>query len=193
MIGKVENKRQDLLALKDFDEEALKRESEEVLRMHFLTKENAVFARTDGGFLSLKVEDKEYKRVGFYLTFPMTNPEEFISIREADEKAREIGLIEKLTDLDPKQQEMVREQIRLRYFMPIITRILDIKDEYGYAYWHVMTNFGACRFTTQMRGNTVVYLSDRRLMLTDIDGNRYEITDFFKLSPTERKKMDLFI
>lgn len=193
MIGKVENKRQDLLALKDFDEEALKRESEEVLRMHFLTKENAVFARTDGGFLSLKVEDKEYKRVGFYLTFPMTNPEEFISIREADEKAKEIGLIEKLTDLDPKQQEMVREQIRLRYFMPIITRILDIKDEYGYAYWHVMTNFGACRFTTQMRGNTVVYLSDRRLMLTDIDGNRYEITDFFKLSPTERKKMDLFI
>ena len=26
---------------------------------------------------------------------------------------------------------MIREQIRLRYFMPVITKILDIKDEYG--------------------------------------------------------------
>ena len=188
-----ENKMPDLLNLKEFDEEALKKESEDLLEMRFLTKDNATFQRTEGGFVSLTWNDNEYARVGIYLTFPLTNPEEFISIREADEKAKEIGLIEKLTDFPKDQQEMIREQIRLRYFMPVITKVMDVKDEYGYAYWHVLTNFGACRFTTQMSGNAVISLSDSRLMITDIDGNRYEIPDFYKLSVMERKKLDLFI
>ena len=188
-----ENRRQDLLNLHEFDEEALKRESEELLEMRFLTKENAKFARTEGGFVSLKFGEKEYSRVGVYLTFPLTEPEEYISIREADEKAKEIGLIEKLSQLDKDQQEMIREQIKLRYFMPTITKVLDIKDEYGYAYWNVATSFGACRFTTRMSGDAVVNLGESRMLVTDIDGNRYEIPDFYRLSVAERKKLDLFI
>lgn len=184
---------QDLLNLQDFNEEDLKKESEELLEMRFLNRDNAVFARTAGGFVSLKTKEKEYDRVGVYLTFPLTNPDEFISIREADEKAKEIGLVEKLSDLAADQQEMLREQLKLRYFMPVITKVLDVKDEYGYAYWNVVTTFGACRFTTQMSGEAVINLSDARLMVTDIDGNRYEIADFYALSVMERKKLDLFI
>ena len=190
---KKKEKGMDLLDLKEFDEEALKKESEELLEMRFLTKENAEFSRTGGGFVSLKFGEKEYSRVGVYLTFPLTEPEEYISIREADEKAKEIGIIEKLSELDKDQQEMIREQIKLRYFMPTITKVLDIKDEYGYAYWNVTTGFGACRFTTRMSGDAVIFLGESRLMVTDIDGNRYEIPDFYQLSVGERKKLDLFI
>lgn len=190
---KRENNRPDLLNLREFDEEALKRESEELLEMRFLTSKNATFTRTDGGFVSLKYGEKEYPRVGVYLTFPLTEPEQFISIREADEKAKEIGLIQKLSDLNQDQQEMIREQIKLRYFMPTITKVIDVKDEYGYAYWNVLTSFGACRFTTRMSGDAVIFLGDSRLMVTDIDGNRYEIPDFYQLSVSERKKLDLFI
>ena len=188
-----ENTRVDLLDLEEFDEEALRKESEELLEMRFLTGENAQFDRTAGGFVSLKTKEKEYDRVGVYLTFPLTNPEEFISIREADEKAKEIGMIEKLSQLPKEQQEMLREQIKLRYFMPAITKVMDVRDEYGHAYWNVMTTFGACRFTTQMSGDAVIHLSDSRLLVTDIDGNRYEIPDFYQLSVIERKKLDLFI
>ena len=188
-----DNQMQDLLDLEEFDEETLKAESEQLLEMRFLTGENAVFSRTQGGFISLKTSEKEYARVGVYLTFPLTNPDEFISIREADEKAKEIGMIEKLSALSKDQQDMLREQIKLRYFMPIITKVLDVKDEYGYAYWNVTTTFGSCRFTTQMSGNAVIHLSDSRLLVTDIDGNRYEIPDFYQLSVMERKKLDLFI
>ena len=188
-----EERGMDLLDLREFDEEALKKESEELLEMRFLTKENAVFSRTDGGFVALKFGEKEYSRIGVYLTFPLTEPEEYISIREADEKAKEIGIIEKLSELDKDQQEMIREQIKLRYFMPTIVKVMDIKDEYGYAYWNVTTSFGACRFTTRMSGDAVIFLGESRLMVTDIDGNRYEIPDFYKLSVGERKKLDLFI
>lgn len=113
-----DNHKPDLLDLHEFDEEALKAESAELLEMHFLTGDNALFYRTDGGFVGLKTEEKEYARVGVYLTFPLTNPEEFISIRESDEKAKEIGIVEKISNLPKDQQEMLREQIKLRYFMP---------------------------------------------------------------------------
>lgn len=188
-----ENNSQDLLDLQEFDEEALKKESEELLEMRLLDGSNACFSRTAGGFISLKTGDREYGRVGVYLTFPLTNPEEYISVRETDEKAREIGLIEKLSLFPGEQQEMLREQIRLRYFMPVIRKVLEVKDEYGYAYWNVVTTFGACRFTTQMSGDAVVHLSDSRLLVTDIDGNRYEIPDLYAMSVMERKKLDLFI
>ena len=52
-----ENERQDLLDLQEFDEEALKKESEELLEMHFLTGENARFRRTEGGFVALTILD----------------------------------------------------------------------------------------------------------------------------------------
>lgn len=184
---------QDLLNLQEFDEEALKRESEEALAMHFLDSSNAVFTRTEGGFLALKTDGKEYDRVGVYLTFPMTMPDEFISIRESDEKAKEIGIIRALSELKKDEQEMIREQMRLRYFMPVIRKVLDVKDEYGYAYWHVKTDFGVCRFTTHMGGDAVVNLSADRYQITDIDGNRYEIPDLYALTVMERKKLDLFI
>lgn len=183
----------DLLDLQEFDEEALKRESEEVLQMRFLTSENAVFTRTEGGFLALKTGEKEYDRVSVYLTFPLTNPNEFISIRETDEKAKEIGIIQNLKDLGKEEQEMIQEQVRLRYFMPVIRKVMDVKDEYGYAYWHVMTDFGTCRFTTHMGGDAVVNLGEARYQITDIDGNRYEIPDLYALTVMERKKLDLFI
>lgn len=188
-----ENSMPDLLDLEEFDEEALKAESAELLEIRLLNGENAKFSRTEGGFVSLQTRGKEYPRVGVYLTFPLTNPEEYISIRESDEKAKEIGMIEKLSQLPKEQQEMLQEQIKLRYFMPVITKVLDIKDEYGYAYWNVVTTFGACRFTTQMSGDAVIHLTDSRLLVTDIDGNRYEIPDFYQLGVMERKKLDLFI
>ena len=188
-----ENNMPDLLDLQEFDEEALKKESEEVLQMRFLTSENAVFTRTGGGFLALKTGEKEYERVGVYLTFPLTNPDEFISIREADEKAKEIGIIQSINDLGKDEQEMIREQVRLRYFMPVIRKVMEVKDEYGYAYWYVMTDYGSCRFTTHMGGDAVVNLGGARYQITDIDGNRYEIPDLYGLTVMERKKLDLFI
>lgn len=182
-----------LLELEEFDEEKMKAESADLLELRYLTKENAVFSRTPGGFVKLTYKDKTYDRVGVYRTFPVTMPEEFISIREADEKAREIGVVEKLSALDPEQAKMLKEQLDLRYFTPEITKIFDIKTEYGYGYFHVMTTYGECRFTIHNGGSSVVSLTDTRIVINDLDGNRFEVPDIMKLTVAERKKLDLFI
>lgn len=182
-----------LLELEEFDEEKMKAESADLLELRFLTKENAVFERTAGGFVKLTYKEKTYDRVSVYRTFPVTLPEEYISIREADEKAREIGVVEKLSALEEEQAEMLREQLRLRYFTPEITKVYDIKTEYGYGYFHVMTTYGECRFTIHTGGSSVVSLTDTRIVINDLDGNRFEIPDITRLTTSERKKLDLFI
>lgn len=182
-----------LLELEEFDEEKVKAESADLLELRYLTKENAKFERTPGGFVKLTYKDKTYERVGVYRTFPVTMPDEYISIREADEKAREIGVVEKLSALDADQAKMLTEQLNLRYFTPEITKIFDIRTEYGYGYFHVMTTYGECRFTIHTGGSSVVSLTDTRIVINDLDGNRFEVPDITKLTTTERKKLDLFI
>jgi hypothetical protein len=178
----------------EFDLEKMEKETEEMLRLRFITRDNAVFKRTEGGFVSLKMEDEFYPRIQVYHAFPFTDPNSYISIREPDEKAREIGVIKNLwKDVTKENREMLEEQLRLRYFTPVIERIINIKDEYGFAYFDVLTDHGACRFTIHMGGGSVVNLSETRLMITDLDGNRFEIPDVTRLTAPELKKLDLFL
>lgn len=178
---------------RNFELSQMEQETEEMLRIRYLTKENAHFSRTGTGFLSLKLEDEFYPRVKVVRMYPFTQKDEFISIRTSGEHSREIGIIEKLNDMDPETVQMLNEQLTLRYFTPIIQKIRNIKDEYGYAYFDVETDHGNCRFTIQMGSNAVVHLSENRILILDIDENRFEIPDLSKLTARERKKLDLFL
>jgi hypothetical protein len=127
----------------------------------------------------------------------MLSPKLVIKINSAsltDEKAREIGMIIDLwADLPKEEAQILSEQMELRYFTPVITRIIDVKEEYGFAYFNVVTDFGACKFTIHMGGGSVVHLTEDRIMVMDLDGNRYEIPDVNELAPGELKKLDLFL
>lgn len=182
------------LADEEFDLEQMEKETEEMLKLRYINSGNAEFKRTEGGFVSLKIKDEFYPRIQVYQAFPFTDPYSYISIREPDEKAKEIGIIRDLRkDVDKETRQMLEEQLRLRYFTPIIKRINSIKDEYGFAYFDVLTDHGACRFTIHMGGSSVVHLSDTRLLITDLDGNRFEIPDVKQLTAAELKKLDLFL
>jgi hypothetical protein len=178
----------------DFDITKMEEQSAELLQLRLLNKENARFTRTPGGFVALEYDGKNYERVGIYRTFPFTDPGHYISIRESEEKAREIGVIQDLSsDVSQEEAEILTEQMELRYFTPVILKIHDIKEEYGYGYFHVTTSFGECKFTTQMSSGSVVHLSEERILITDLDGNRYEVPDVNQLPAGELKKLDLFI
>ncbi len=177
----------------DFNLEQMEKETEEMLKLRYLNKDNAEFKRTDGGFVSVKVGEEFYPRVHVIRMFPFSDPDKYISIRTPDEHSKEIGIIENMKDVTKETAQMLTEQLNLRYFTPIITKIVNIKEEYGYAYFDVVTDRGACRFTINMGGHAVVHLSETRILISDIDENRFEIPDVTKLTPKELKKLDLFL
>ena len=108
----------------------MEREAEEMTAVRYLTKDNAVFERTQGGFVSLTFEGKTWDRVQVIRLFPFTEPNGFISIRTVEERSREIGVIKDLKDVSKETKKLLLEQLNLHYFTPIIQKVLSIKDEY---------------------------------------------------------------
>lgn len=174
-------------------QEQMKNEVKEMTSLRYLTKENASFAKTEGGFVSLTYDGKTWDRVQVIRLFPFTDPDRFISIRTVEERSKEIGVIANWKAVDKSTKKLLEEQLNLHYFTPKIEKIIDIKDEYGYAYFHVITDRGECWFTINMGGNAVVRLTDSRLLITDLDENRFEIRDVFALTQKEQRKLDLFL
>lgn len=175
-----------------------KKETERLIAVRPLTRENAVFRRTEGGFVSLEYTDaqgetKTYRRVAIHRCFPFSDPDHYISVREPEGDGREIGLIEDLDALAKDTRAMLEEQMALRYFVPKIKRIRSIKEEYGYSYWDTETDRGNIRFTVRMGGGSVYSIGPDRYMVNDIDGNRFEIPHLKKLSAKELRELDLFI
>lgn len=170
-----------------------KKTAADIIAIKPITGENAVFQRTEGGFVSLEYEGKRYARVAVHRCFPFSDPSRYISIREPENDGREIGLIRDLQDLPKETRTMLEEQMALRYFTPQIQKIRDIKEEYGYSYWEVVTDKGLCRFTVRMGTGSVYPIGPDRYLVNDLDGNRFEIPNLYKLTPREIKKLDLFI
>lgn len=165
--------------------------TQEMLDVRRITSENAKFSATAGGFVSMDFDGKHYDRISVFRAFPFTEPERYISIRESDEKQKEIGIIEDLAQLKEEDAVLIRSQAEMRYFTPVIQKVRKIKEEYGYSYWDVETDRGHCTFTTDNNG--VAKLSDTRLIISDISGNRFEIPDTNLLSTKEIKMVDLYI
>lgn len=166
---------------------------EESIAIRWITDDNAVFTATAGGFLKMAFAGKTYPRVAVHRCFPFSDPDRYISIREPEGDGREIGLIDDMRALSDKTRALLENQLALRYFIPKILRVRDIKEEYGYSYWDVQTDRGDCRFTVRMGGSNVYSIGKNRYLVNDLDGNRFEIPDLYALTPKEIKKLDLFI
>ena len=141
------------------------------------------FAITDGGFLALTVTGGEqseyYPRINAYRTFPLSAADKYLSLRDAD--GTEIGILESLADLRPEQAALLREELERRYFTPVIEQVQSLTEEFGYSYWLVDTDAGPRRFTVQSGKNNVTVVGDSRLLIVDVDGNRFFVDNYRRL------------
>lgn len=157
----------------------------------YLTPKNAKFFRNNNGFLGLKFKDVEYSRVNLIKAFPFSYENKFISVR--DKEQNEIGIIEDISLFPEEVQKLFTEEIERRYYLPKITKIYSIKDEFGYSNWEVETNYGRRKFTIRRDPNNFVNIKANMILIIDVDGNRYEIPDYTKLDKKSFKKIELLL
>jgi len=74
--------------------------------------------------------------------------------------------------------------------MPIIERVKWVREEYGVVYWSVETDRGPRDFVCRGLRDAVVEVGDTRLLLTDVDGNRFEIPDYTQLGRAVQTMLD---
>lgn len=166
-----------------------------------LTPENAKFTQSRGGMISLTVQgengEESFERVIVLRSFPVTAPNEFLSVREPDTRKKgrgaEIGMIRYLKDFDDETRALINAELDLRYFTPVIQKILSVKDKFGYSYWEAETTAGKVSFVLNNPFSQIRVLEDMRIYISDMDGNSFVIPDPSKLDRSSYRRIEVYI
>ena len=145
--------------------------------------------RTPGGLVRAVLGNElAIDPVEFHRTFPFSAPNEFISIRDAG--GVEHGLLADLAELPVETAELIRQELRRRYFAPLITRIDKLTEKFGRSHWTVQTDAGPTSFEVQNEHANLRDLPDESLLLIDIDGNRYRLPPRAELDGRIRRQLE---
>ena len=109
--------------------------------------------------------------------FPVSGGDKYIAL--LDEEGIEQAIIRDLDTLLPESQAVIREALEEYYLIPKITRVNDATERYGIKWW-VETDRGPCEFQIRLNTDIKVFY-DNRVMIRDVNDNRYEIPDYTKL------------
>lgn len=169
-----------------------------------LTPDNARFFRSDGGLISLELshndEEKEnelFERVVVIRSFPVSDPDEYISIREPSTKRRgngaEIGMIRRMSDFDEQTAALLREELDRRYFTPEIKKIYSMKEKFGYSYCDALTSAGKITFVLNNPYSNFRKLENGSILISDMDGNCFIIPNPDALDKNSYKKIEIYL
>ena len=158
-----------------------------------LTTENSRIC-LEGDFPILyKITNGNRERIGIFeakRAFPFEKEEEFIILMS--EEGKDLGFIRRLCDRSQEEQDLLRKELKRRYFMPVITKIHKVKEQFAFSYWKVDTDCGPLEFSVRDTYKSLIHLG-ARIIVTDADGNRYDIPDNTKLDRPSRKQIDLYL
>jgi hypothetical protein len=95
-----------------------------------------------------------------------------------------------LDELALESRAIAIADLQRRYLTATVRTVTHIKTEFGVTYWHVTTDRGDRDFVIQNLSESCIWLSDRHILLVDVDGNRFEIPDRDALDPDSRARLD---
>ena len=110
---------------------------------------------------------------------PLTEPNRYIAF--LDPQGEEICMVNDPAELDDSSRRVVEQELAAHYVTATIERIDSLRNEFGTSYWDVQTNRGARDFVVQNAAENARWLAPNRLLLVDVDGNRFEIPDLRRL------------
>ena len=164
--------------------------SPETLKAEYVSPEKCIFSVNPNGFLAAEIDGKLYKRVILTRTLPLSLPDEYICI--SDIEKNEVGIIEKIADFSPEQQELINSELSQRYYCPVIEKIESIKEKMGNFYFDVVIGGVKKSFSVKDITKSIRQHGDA-IDVTDIDGNRYRITDFDAIEAKSRRKLEPYL
>lgn len=123
--------------------------------------------------------DRSWSKAVAARAFPLSDPEHYIGF--LDGQGKDIGMLHDPSLLDPASRKVVEEELEKRYFVPIIEIVESVKEEFGTVYWSVKTNKGTKEIIVRNLRDNLQEIPPSRVLITDVDGNRYEFPDVSKL------------
>ncbi|MCW3099512.1 MAG: hypothetical protein JWL77_5130 [Chthonomonadaceae bacterium] len=141
-------------------------------------KQMRVFRQAGVARLTLE-NDRSWTKVAVARAFPLSDPDHYLGF--LDGAGKDIGMLHDPALLDPASRQVVDEELAKRYFVPVIERVFSVKEEFGTVYWKVETDRGEKEIIVRNLRDNIQELSATRVIITDIDGNRFEFADLTKM------------
>ncbi|HHV55929.1 MAG TPA: DUF1854 domain-containing protein [Firmicutes bacterium] len=150
-------------------------EAIDTLRLNLLDPRAVFFYQDPAAGLSLRYGFEEWKGVKIALAMPLTRRRQYLVLSDAE--GHEIGIIKDLDELESHSRRLAEEYLARAYFIPRITRVLAIEEQFGITTWRVETDRGPRAFEVRDRRD-MRFIGRNHLVIKDVDGNRYEIEDY---------------
>lgn len=161
-------------------------------QIDFLSADRAEFSLSPNGFLMLRLEGAEAKRVIPAYAFPLECTDGYVGIRDAE--GEELGVIRALSDFPEEQAQMLRRELDRRYYSPKLKKILSIKNKAGLSLWTCVNQEGkTINITLKDAYKSIIRVTDRRFFVVDRDGARYEIEDTEALDRKSFHRLELYL
>ena len=125
--------------------------------------------------LNMSIGGRHHTDIVVVRAAPLSCPDRYICFLDAN--CREICLLEDPSSLDTDSRQILREELKRRYLTSAIQRIHFARREAGACYFDAETSRGRREFVVQETPESIRWLGDHRLLLVDVDGNRFEAHD----------------
>lgn len=156
--------------------------------INFLDPGKCAFEREPGGSrVRLTVEgDRCWLEVRIAQTLPLSRPNEYVALRDGADV--EIGMLRTLDGLSESSVELVRTALDRGYLLPRVDRVRSVVEKSGLVVMDVETDHGRRKLAVRNIRENSVALSNKRVLVTDADGNRY---DFYDIEKVGRRAGDI--
>ena len=122
--------------------------------------------------------------------FPWSEPAQFISLRDSDDK--EVALVESPASLDPDSRQAFELALAEAGFVLDVTRVQDIDEEIEIRQWTVETKQGSRSFQTHLDDWPRV-LPSGGLLIRDVAGDLYRLPEPSTLDKKSRALLWAFV
>ena len=122
--------------------------------------------------------------------FPIQSPESGIGLVHTD--GHEVAWIDRLSAVPAAIQQLIREELETREFMPEILTIASVTSFSTPCTWRVLTDRGETRFVLR-GGEDIRRVGPTILLVTDSHGIQFVIRDRSNLNKESQKILDRFL
>ena len=146
--------------------------------------------RTARGKLVLTIDQVQHEGVVPSRNFPITAPNENLSL--VDPEGKERLWIDRLDALPLEIRGLIEEELKGREFVPIIHQIEAVTTFSTPSTWRIDTNRGSSELILKSEED-IRRLGNGALLITDDQGIQFMITDVAKLDRRSRRFLERFL
>ena len=159
--------------------------------MSFLETKTMYLSREKNQSPTISISGDIFLKVKIRQAFPLSFEGKFITIFDSDDQY--LGTIRDPESCDTETLSIIQEELDWRYYRPQITRIIAMDTRGGNSWVSVETSHGSTLIEMRDLREGMVELSPGFILMTDKDGNRFEISSLENLDKRSRRLINRLI